>query len=199
MKNQEIKYRSRTLNVNYQPTKDPDFKTNKKVKVQAPQFTECTYDVGYQVLKELGSGAYSVYMALLSYRNTTTNDCYPSIERIHEDFNIAVRTIKNNLDKLYEAGYIDINSGHKNIANNYYFPKEYWYSAWNDDFRQHKAERRKNGISEERETKKDKQIEQLQEQSKEKDKTIELLKRQLERFTAPIDNSYENDSQEESW
>ena len=166
MKNQEVTYRNKTLNITYQPTKDKDFRLDKKAKVKAPQFTECTYDVGFKVLKELGTTAYSVYMAILSYRNTTTNDCHPSVNRIHEDFNIAVRTIKDNIDKLYENGYLDINSGHKNIANNYFFPKEYWYHAWDKDFNQDNAERRNDAVTEQRKTKADMQreIDELKEQ-----------------------------------
>ena len=154
-KQQELTYKTRTLNISIQPTCDKDFRVNKKVKVQAPPFTESTYDAGFKVLKELGTTAYAVYMAILSYRNTKTNDCHPSVKRIHEDFNISERTIKDNLDKLYDNGFININSGHKNIASNYYFPKEFYFHAWDGDFNQDHAERRKNGISEDRRTKKE--------------------------------------------
>ena len=152
-KEREIKYKTRTLTAVIQATKDPDDVYNVKTKVNAPQFTESTYDGGFVVLRELGTTAYSVYMAILSYRNVKTNDCHPSIKRISEDFNMSQRTIKDNIDKLYEAGVLEVNSGHKNIANNYFFPLEYFHIVWAEDYRQKNAQRRTNGISEKRRTK----------------------------------------------
>ena len=169
------------LRMEYLPTKDRNFRLSKETVVDAPQFTECTYDVGFQVLKELGTSCYSVYMALLSYRNTLRNDCHPSVKRIHEDFNISESTINRCINKLYKEGYIDINSGYKGVASNYYFPKEYWYESWNQDFYQSRAQRNKgksSAIKEERPTMEQKIIRQLQEENA--------------RLRASLNNSYKN-------
>lgn len=170
MNKKEIKYHDVNLKINYHPTKERSYTLTKNTSVEAPQFVECTYDVGLELLKDrkLGSGCFVVYMALLSYRNTTTNDCHPSVERIHEDFGISVKSIKRAIDLLYQKGYIDINSGTKNVANNYYFPKEYWYPAWDVDFYQSHAKRRTNTFKEKRKSEK----EQLLEENKELKKII---------------------------
>ena len=165
MQKENIAYRTKELQMEYLPTKDRNFRLPKTVKVQAPQYVECTYDVGLEVLRELDSTCFAVYMALLSYRNSLHNDCHPSIDRIHEDFHINKKAIKRAIDLLYEKGYININSGSRNIANNYYFMKEYWADAWGIDFYQDHARRRFKVMEEDRETKEQKLIRELKEEN----------------------------------
>ena len=182
-KKKTAEYSQRTINMNYCPTKDKEYKLPKSVKVKVPPYVECTHTVGLKIIKELGYTAFSLYMALLSYRNTKTNECFPSIETLHKYFGFNEKTVKANLDKLSDAGYIDINSGNKGTASNYYFPKEYFYSAWEEDFFQSHAQRHKAPFKEKRKTKVEVQKEELEAEVRSKNREIEELKRKLEQAT----------------
>lgn len=85
----------------------------------------------------------AVYIAILRHRNTTTNKCFPSINRIAEIVGVSPSTIKRKIQKLYETEFLIINTGTKNVANNYYFPKENFFEDWNEDLEQLCATRKK--------------------------------------------------------
>ena len=85
----------------------------------------------------------SVYYMLLRHRNRKTNQSFPSISKLAQELQTSKSTIKRRIDLLYEYGYIDINSGEKGIANNYYFPKESFYEDFKYDTQQQCAYRKK--------------------------------------------------------
>lgn len=49
-----------------------------------------------------------IYLAVKSYENGKTHDCYPSMAKISERCGASEPTIKKSLDKLEKAGYIEI-------------------------------------------------------------------------------------------
>ena len=85
----------------------------------------------------------SVYYMLLRHRNRLTNQSFPSVAKLAEELQTSKSTIKRRIDLLYEYGYIDINSGEKGIANNYYFPRENFYEDFKYDDQQQCAYRKK--------------------------------------------------------
>ena len=115
-----------------------------------------------------------VYLALLKHRNTKTNRCFPSQETIAKEANMNIKTVKSCIDKLEQNGYLIINSGYKGTSSNYYFPKEYFYDWFKDDYKQKRAKRRKNPLIEKRETKAEKENKELRNE-------VERLKRELEK------------------
>lgn len=136
-------------------------------------FTMAT-DVAFDILKELNGNAMGVYLALLKHRNTKNNRCFPSQETIAKEANMNIKTVKSCIDKLEQNGYLIINSGYKGTSSNYYFPKEYFYDWFKDDYKQKRAKRRKNPLIEKRETKAEKENKELRNE-------VERLKRELEK------------------
>ena len=49
-----------------------------------------------------------VYLAVKSYENSKTHECFPSMAKISERCGASEPTIKKSLDKLEKAGYISI-------------------------------------------------------------------------------------------
>lgn len=90
-----------------------------------------------QILREMiykcGSTATVLYLIILSHRRMETNKCFPSIELLSRECNCSKSTISKNLTKLYNAGFLQIDSGRRNLSNNYYFPKEWFYEEFNEE------------------------------------------------------------------
>lgn len=137
----------------------------KDIEIEAPPFTMLT-DTALSILqiKELGKTSFSVYCVILKHRNTKTNECFPSINTISKESGISVNTVKKTINNLEENGYLSINSGMRGTANNYYFPKEWFYPLFSEDFYQKNATRKHNAIKEKRETKLEKENRELKEE-----------------------------------
>lgn len=147
-------------------------------------FTMAT-DTAFNVLTDLGKSAFAIYMVILKHRNIRTNRCFPSYSTISEESGCGLSNIKVTLNKLEEAGYLSINSGMRGIANNYYFPQEWFYAYFDDDINQRLAKRRDKVVAEKRETKVEKEnkelkkeVQELRIQLTEANKHIEKIKKQ---------------------
>ena len=81
------------------------------------------------LIEKCGANGLMVYSVLLSHRNTTTNKCFPSIESIMEQCKTSKSTIQRSIKKLYDEGFIIIDSGRQGIANSYFFPLEEFYNG----------------------------------------------------------------------
>lgn len=158
-------------------------------KISAPnlQFTMAS-EIAFNILRELNGNNMGVYLTLLKHRNMKNNKCYPSIKKISEETKLSEKTIKRILTNLHKSGYIIINSGYKGTNSNYYFPKEWFYSYFEKDINQRKAQRRKGVISEVRETKIQKENREL----KEKVRKYERILTKKERENYFVDNSNED-------
>lgn len=132
-------------------------------------------DIAKELLKykEKGRVPYIVYVYLLSCRNRRNNQCFPSIATICNNLYMTKNTVKSAITFLEDNGFIIINSGHSGLANNYYFPKEYFYEYFKDDIKQTNANRviRK-------ETKKT--IEQLEKEKKKHQNKIVDINKQID-------------------
>lgn len=129
----------------------------------------------------------SVYIILLSHRNRINNRCFPSIPRISELSGLSKRTINTVLTLLEENGYIIINEGKSGKANEYFFPKEWFFGYFQEDVRQTNASRPDRETRKEKHTApkkevndKDKEIKDKEEQLKQKDKLIEAKDKEIE-------------------
>lgn len=134
----------------------------REIPVELGSFTAAT-DVAFEILQSFeGSGKtyFAVYLVLLKHRNMKNNKCFPSIKTIADETKIGVRTIKEALDALSNNGYLSINSGMRGIANNYYFPKEWFYKYFEDDINQRLASRRKSPLKSDRVLKAEKKLEE---------------------------------------
>ena len=134
-------------------------------------FTMAT-DTAFNVLTDLGKSAFAIYMVILKHRNMRTNRCFPSYSTISKESGCGLSNIKVTLNKLEEAGYLSINSGMRGIANNYYFPQEWFYNYFDDDINQRLAKRRDKVVAEKREIK-------IEKENKELKKEVQELRRQL--------------------
>ena len=95
-----------------------------------------------EIGKECGGTALTTYLVILNERNCQTNACSPSMEDIAEKTAITTKTVQRNLNKLYESGYLLINSGSVGKNSNYYFPKERFFEDFENDPNQKNAKRR---------------------------------------------------------
>ena len=91
-------------------------------------FTQLDNDLGREIGLTCGSGAFHVYFVLYSHRNAKTGACYPSLKLLSEETGKSISTLKRELDKLREAGFIDWTSGGNTQvqalhANSYIFPR----------------------------------------------------------------------------
>lgn len=139
------------------------------------KFTMAT-DVAFSVLTDLGKSAFAIYMVILKHRNMKTNKCFPSYATIKEESGCGLSTIKVALNELETSSYLSINSGMRGIANNYYFPKEWFYKYFEDDINQRMAKRKDKPVQEKRMDKKDKEIQKLKEDLMKANKEIGRLK-----------------------
>lgn len=115
---------------------------NEEVKTS---FTKSDNSLRLKIIKECGYKEFSMYMTILSHRNTQNGNCYPSISCLAEEMNCTPRTIYNLINSLYDSGFIIINSGRTGINNTYYFPYEHFYKK--DECMGVMAKRRKNVFS----------------------------------------------------
>ena len=102
-----------------------------------------TTDVAFEILSKFGGNVMGVYLVILKHRNRVTNKCFPSIATISAESNIGDKTVKKIIGQLYDNGYLNINSGTRGTANNYYFPKESFYDDFDNDTDQLCAKRKK--------------------------------------------------------
>lgn len=154
------------------------------------KFTMAT-DVAFDVLLDLGRSAFAIYLVILKHRNLTTNRCFPSYATIKKESGCGLSNIKETLNKLEEVGYLIINSGMRGIANNYYFPQEWFYAYFEDDINQRLAKRKDKiqVITEQRETKVEKENKALSKENEE-------LKRQLIKANEQIEKMMKRKEQE---
>ena len=81
----------------------------------------------------------STYFLICFFSDTS----FPSIATISAESNIGDKTVKKIIGQLYDNGYLNINSGTRGTANNYYFPKESFYDDFDNDTDQLCAKRKK--------------------------------------------------------
>jgi predicted transcriptional regulator len=112
-------------------------------KPNSNSFVKVYLNITNEILKKTDAACLAVYITILRHRNTGNNMCFPSIKTIADIVNVSDSTVKRAINKLYENGFLDINSGTKGTANNYYFPKENFYEEWNSDLDQLRAYRKK--------------------------------------------------------
>lgn len=79
------------------------------------------------IIHETGFAGYAIYILLLSHRNTSTDECYPTIDVIAKESNCDGSYVKKVLKKLIEAGYLNTIPGKKGQASRYFFPCEDFY------------------------------------------------------------------------
>ena len=159
----------------------PDTWITETVTVPSIAFTMAT-DVAFEILsgfKGRGKTNFAVYMVLLKHRNSTNNKCFPSIEIIANKIVASDKTVKRALDELEKAGYIKIDSGMRGISNNYYFPKEWFYDSFKKDYKQIKANRRRNVMKSDRRLKAEKERDEDKTREAIKDRKIDELERKL--------------------
>lgn len=154
-------------------------------------FTMAT-DTAFNVLTDLGKSAFAIYMVILKHRNMRTNRCFPSYSTISEESGCGLSNIKVTLNKLEEAGYLSINSGMRGIANNYYFPQEWFYAYFDDDISQRLAKRRDKVVTEKRETKVEKENKELKKEVQELRKQLTEANKQVEKAKAREKEELEN-------
>lgn len=65
-----------------------------------------------------------LYIALCSHRNAKTNQTFVTINTLAVETGMSKKTVSTLLKKLYDEGYVIINSGKKHEANQYWFPYE---------------------------------------------------------------------------
>ena len=159
----------------------PDTWITETVAVPTLAFTMAT-DVAFEILSGFegrGKTNFAVYMVLLKHRNSTNNKCFPSIETIANKIVASDKTVKRALDELEKAGYIKIDSGMRGISNNYYFPKEWFYDLFKKDYKQIKANRRRNVMKSDRRLKAEKERDEAKAREAIKDRKITELERKL--------------------
>lgn len=159
----------------------PDTWITETVAVPTLAFTMAT-DVAFEILSGFegrGKTNFAVYMVLLKHRNSMNNKCFPSIETIANKIVASDKTVKRALDELEKAGYIKIDSGMRGISNNYYFPKEWFYDLFKKDYKQIKANRRRNVMKSDRRLKAEKERDEAKAREAIKDRKIAELERKL--------------------
>lgn len=159
----------------------PDTWVTETVAVPSIAFTMAT-DVAFEILSGFegrGKTNFAVYMVLLKHRNSTNNKCFPSIETIANKIVASDKTVKRALDELEKAGYIKIDSGMRGISSNYYFPKEWFYDLFEKDYKQIKANRRRNVMKSDRRLKAEKERDEAKAREAIKDRKIAELERKL--------------------
>ena len=69
-----------------------------------------------------------MYVILLSHKNKRYDSCYPSLEKLGEELNVSVSSIRRHVSTLIDAGYLAVESGKSNLSSNYFFLKETFYT-----------------------------------------------------------------------
>lgn len=91
-------------------------------------FTKSDNRIMRAIIRELNFSAYVLYILLLSHRNANTDECFPTIKVLSNEFFCSQSYISQQLKKLIDAGYINIVPGKKNQASRYFFPYEEFYN-----------------------------------------------------------------------
>lgn len=81
------------------------------------------------ITRDLGGLAYTLYMTLLSHRNTDTGECFPSAQLLASEIGKTRQYVFKLLSQLEELNYIEIDSGNSKESNHYYFPGEDFYKG----------------------------------------------------------------------
>lgn len=92
--------------------------------MQLHGFTIVQNELKTKIARDTSPQAAFLYITLLSHKNSKTKKTFPSIDVLSRELGVSPRTISNLLSDLYDAGYIEINSGKTKVANNYFFPYE---------------------------------------------------------------------------
>lgn len=92
--------------------------------MQLHGFTIVQNELKTKIARDTSPQAAFLYITLLSHKNSKTKKTFPSIDVLSRELGVSPRTISNLLSDLYNAGYIEINSGKTKVANNYFFPHE---------------------------------------------------------------------------
>lgn len=173
----------------------PDTWITETVAVPTLAFTMAT-DVAFEILSGFegrGKTNFAVYMTLLKHRNSKNNKCFPSIETIADKIVTSDKTVKRALDELEKAGYIKIDSGMRGISNNYYFPKEWFYDLFEKDYKQIKANRRRNVMKSDRRLKAEKERDEAKAREAIKDKKLLEKDRKIAELEKKLAEKEEND------
>lgn len=93
----------------------------------ANSFVKMNKVIMKSLIEKCGANGLMVYSILLSHRNTVTNKCFPSVENIMEQCKTSKSTVERIIKKLYEEGFIIIDSGRQGVSNSYFFPLEDFY------------------------------------------------------------------------
>lgn len=111
-------------------------------------FVKVNNSIMMDILAKTDPECLAIYVVILSHRNWSTNKCFPSRSKIAEETNVSEATVKRKIQKLYETGFLIINSGTNGVANNYYFPREDFFEEWKSkDIDQCMAKRKKKAIT----------------------------------------------------
>lgn len=70
-----------------------------------------------------------IYELMLSHRNTSTNECFPTQELLAREANCSERTVIRSIKLLEQAGYIHVIRPFANQSNRYCFPHEAFYTV----------------------------------------------------------------------
>lgn len=95
-----------------------------------------------KIARDTSPQAAFLYITILSHKNATTHQAHPSIDLLAREMGVSKRTVSVLIKDLYDAGYIQINSGKQKIANNYYFPYEEDYDEQQYDATGHVYKRK---------------------------------------------------------
>lgn len=93
------------------------------------KFTKIDNGIMIDIIKNCGANSLTIYMIILSHRNSKTNKCFPSLDLIAKETNTSRSTVQRAIKKLYEKGFLIIDSGKQGISNSYYFPREIFYNG----------------------------------------------------------------------
>lgn len=83
-----------------------------------------------EIINKADAQTSMLYLIILSHRNTQTGQCFPSLSLLSKEMGVSLSTLKTMLNKLYDMGAIQINTGRQGVANNYYFPSEDFYEEF---------------------------------------------------------------------
>lgn len=92
-------------------------------------FVKMYNSIAMEIIEKCGANGLMLYLVILSHRNTRTNSCFPSLELLMKECGVSKSTVQRSIKKLYEEGFLIIESGRHGISNTYFFPKESFYKG----------------------------------------------------------------------
>lgn len=92
-------------------------------------FSMSSNEVQRRIMNQYDMQCAMLYVVLVSHRNGQSGNCFPSIEVLAKECGVSVRSVKGYIAKLYDGGYILIDSGKQGVSSNYYFPMEQFYNG----------------------------------------------------------------------